>query len=139
MMASLQKSKLLALAFILVAVSFAPASQEKQASKVPSLAEARHQAARKQFDLIWQYYQQNRVESFDVYVWSRLLLNSRRSLSKNPADRVSALEEHLDHMTKLEALIRKIRRLGFGRSSDVGASEYYRIEAECWLAEAKAG
>ncbi len=40
-------------------------------------------------------------------------------------------------MQKLETLIKKIRRLGFGRSSDVGASAYFRIEAECWLAEAK--
>ena len=40
-------------------------------------------------------------------------------------------------MKKLETLIKKVRRLGFGRSSDVGASEYYRIEAEYWLAEAK--
>ena len=41
-------------------------------------------------------------------------------------------------MRKLETLIVKVRRLGFGRSSDVGASQYYRIEAECWLDEAKA-
>lgn len=34
-------------------------------------------------------------------------------------------------------MIKKIRRLGFGRTSDVGASEYFRIEAESWLAEAK--
>jgi hypothetical protein len=128
---------------LLAAVSFAPASQrqdqKKQAPNPALLAEARYQAARKQFDLIWQYYQQSRVESFDVYVWSRLLLDSRWPLSKAPADRIAALEEHLDHMVKLEALIRKIRRLGFGRSSDVGASEYYRLEAEYWLAEAKAG
>jgi hypothetical protein len=135
------------LGLLLAAISFAPAasgqgqgqSREKQPSKLELLAEARHQAARKQFDLIWQYYQQSRVESFDVYVWSRLLLDAHRSVHKTPAERINALEEHLDHMVKLEVLIRKIRRLGFGRSSDVGASEYYRLEAECWLAEAKAG
>jgi hypothetical protein len=48
-----------------------------------------------------------------------------------------ASEEHLDRMKKLEALVKKVRGLGFGRSSDVGASEYYRIEAEYWLAEAR--
>ena len=62
-----------------------------------------------------------------------------RSVSKKQADRIAACEEHLDHMKKLEALIKKIRRLGFGRSSDVGGSEYYRIEAEYWLDEARAG
>jgi hypothetical protein len=137
------QSPLLVTAILLVMVSFAPARQRQDQNKQPSkselLAEARHQAARKQFDLIWQYYQQSRVESFDVYVWSRLLLDAHRSVHNPPAERIKALEEHLDHMVKLEALIRKIRRLGFGRSSDVGASEYYRLEAECWLAEAKAG
>jgi hypothetical protein len=129
------------LGLLLVVISFAPAGQgqEKQAPKTAALAEARYRAARKQFDLIWQYYQQSRVESFDVYVWSRLVLDAHRAINKTPAGRITALEEHLDHMVKLEVLIRKIRRLGFGRSSDVGASEYYRLEAECWLAEAKAG
>ena len=36
-------------------------------------------------------------------------------------------------MKKLEALIMRVRRLGFGRSYDVGAAEYYRLEAEHWL------
>ena len=40
-------------------------------------------------------------------------------------------------MKKLEALIKKIRRLGFGFSNDVGASEYFRIEAQSWVEEAK--
>ena len=40
-------------------------------------------------------------------------------------------------MRKLEALIKKIRRYGFGLTNDVGASEYFRIEAETWLAEAR--
>ena len=79
-------------------------------------------------------YQQSRVESFDVYVWSRLVLDSRLGLSNKPADRISAYEDHLDRMRKLEMLVKKIRRLGFGRSSDVGATAYYRIEAEAWLA-----
>ena len=48
-----------------------------------------------------------------------------------------ALKDHLDRMKKLEALILKVRRLGFGRSSDVGASEYYRLEAEHWLAQTR--
>ena len=83
------------------------------------LAEARCNAARKQFDLIWQYYQQSRVDSFEVYLWSRLLLDASKGNSVKPEQRVAAFEEHLDRMRKLEALIKKVRRLGFGRSSDV--------------------
>jgi hypothetical protein len=42
-------------------------------------------------------------------------------------------------MRKLEALVKRVRRLGFGFSTDVGASEYYRLEAEDWLAKGKSG
>src|SRR4051794_5960 len=134
-----QGTPLLALGLALAALSFAPAAQEKKIADRRPLAEVRRDAARKQFELIWQFYQQNRVDTFDVYLWSRLLLDARRASSARAADRVAACAEHLDHMRKLETLVKKIRRLGFGRSNDVGASEYWRIEAECWLAEAKSG
>jgi hypothetical protein len=138
-MISARKFQLVCWSLLLVGTSSAPITQEKRAPKQPALATARYNAALKQFDLIWQYYQQSRVESFDVYVWSRLLLDSKWAISDRPADRIVAFEEHLDRMKKLEALVKKVRRLGFGRSSDVGASEYYRIEAEYWLAEAQSG
>jgi hypothetical protein len=138
-MIDVSKRQPLCLGLILVGLSFAPAVQEKKAQERPSLAVVRYQAAIKQYELVWQYYQQSRVDTFDVYLWSRLLLDSRRAVANKAADRVAACEEHLDHMKKLEALIKKIRRLGFGRSNDVGASEYFRIEAEFWLAEANAG
>jgi len=136
-MISAKKLQLLCWGLLLAGASVAPVPQGQEARKQSPLAEARYNAALKQFDLIWQYFQQSRVESFDVYVWSRLLLDARKGVSDRPVKRIAAYEEHLDRMKKLETLIKKVRRLGFGRSSDVGASEYYRIEAECWLAEAK--
>jgi hypothetical protein len=132
-----KKPQLLCWGLLLAGVSVAPVPQGQEARKPPPLAEARYNAALKQFDLTWQYYQQSRVESFDVYAWSRLLLDAKRGVSVRQADQIAAFEEHLDRMKKLETLIKKVRRLGFGRSSDVGASEYFRIEAECWVAEAK--
>ena len=136
-MISAKKLHLLCWGLLLAGASVAPVPQGQEARKQPPLAEARYNAALKQFDLTWQYYQQSRVGSFDVYVWSRLLLDARKGVSGRQADQIAAYEEHLDRMKKLETLIKKVRRLGFGRSSDVGASEYYRIEAEYWLAEAK--
>ncbi len=53
------------------------------------------------------------------------------------AERMTALEEHLTRMKKLESLIKKVRKLGFGRSYDVGSSEYYLREAEFWIARAQ--
>ena len=110
-----------------------PAAPSAEPAKAESLGKARLDAAIKQFDETWAYYQQARIDSYQVYVWSRMVLDCRRDLSPKPADRVAAIEEHLGRMKKLESLIVKVRRLGFGRSYDVGASQYYRLEAEHWL------
>jgi hypothetical protein len=136
-MISAKKRRVLWWGLLLAGASVAPVPQGQEPRKQPPLTEERYNAARKQFDLIWQYYQQSRVDSFEVYLWSRLLLDATKGVSAKPDRRIAAFEDHVDRMKKLEALIKKVRRLGFGRSSDVGASEYYRIEAECWLAEAK--
>jgi len=126
------------LALLLAGLSIAPAPP-KEPAKPASLAEARYQAALKQYELTWSYFQQARIDSYQVYVWSRLVLDSRRDLAGKPGDRITALEEHLARMKKLEELIKKVRRLGFGLSYDVGASEYYHLEAEHWLAQARIG
>ena len=102
-----------------------------------SLADARHHAAVRQYDETWAYYQQARIDSYQVYVWSRLMIDARREIGGKAADRITAIEDHLARMKALEALIKRIRKIGFGRSYDVGASEYYRLEAEFWLASEK--
>lgn len=135
-MARSNQWRLLLVGLALSGVSLAPAAPDAGPDLTP-LAQARYQAAVRQFEETWAYYQQARIDSYQVYVWSRLILDARRDLAVRPAEALTALEEHLDRMKKLESLIKKVRRLGFGRSYDVGASEYYRLEAELWLARAK--
>jgi hypothetical protein len=128
------------LGLILTGLSFAPAPASDPPpgpSKLQSLAQGRFQAAIKQYDETWAYYQQARIDSYQVYVWSKLILDCRRDMAEKPADRLAAFDDHLTRMKKLESLIKKVRRLGFGRSYDVGASEYYRLEAEFWIAREK--
>ena len=122
----------------LVALSVAPSPQDK-APKHSPLADARLKAALKQYDETWTFYQQSRTGSFPVYYWSRLVFDSQDDLASNKPERMAALEAHLDRMRKLEALVKKVRKLGFGFSIDVGASEYYRIEAERWIEKANGG
>jgi hypothetical protein len=132
-----RKRQVLVLGLILTGLSFAPAPAldvPQGPSNLKSLSEGRLQAAIKQYDETWAYYQQARIDSYQVYVWSKLILECRRDMAEKPADRLAALDEHLTRMKKLESLIKKVRRLGFGRSYDVGASEYYRLEAEYWIA-----
>ena len=135
-MPSPRRSRFVVLCLVLAGLSIAPAAPDDPPKPLP-LAEARYQAAFKQYEITWSYYQQARIDSYQVYVWSRLVLDAHRDRSEKPADRIVALEDHLARMKKLEELVHKVRRLGFGRSSDVGASEYYRLEAEHWLVQAR--
>ncbi len=131
---ALRRPVLLGLA--LTAFSLAPAPPDAPPKPSP-LAEARYKAALKQFEEVWTFYRQSRTDSFLTYYWSKIVLDSQQHLSEAPADRVAALEAHLDRMKRLQSLVLKVRKLGFGYSTDVGATAYYRLEAELWLEEAK--
>jgi hypothetical protein len=131
-----RRRTLASLTLLLAGLSVAPAQPPKVAPRPSPLAEARYQAALRQYEITWSYYQQARIDTYQVYLWSRLVLDSRREMDPAPADRVPALQDHLARMKKMEELVRKIRRLGFGRSYDVGAAEYYCLEAEHWIAMA---
>jgi hypothetical protein len=135
------RRRLLPLLLLLALVSVAPAPPASAPAPSPPpspLAVARYEAALKQYDETWVYYQQARIDSYQVYVWSCFILDARRDMANTADDRLAALQEHLDRMNRLEQLITKIRKIGFGRSYDVGASLYYRLEAESWLVAAKA-
>jgi hypothetical protein len=125
------------LGLALTAFSVAPASPQTPPKPSP-LAEARYQAAVRQFEEVWTYYRQSRTDSFLTYYWSRLVLESQQDLSDAKADRIAALEAHLGRMKRLQTLVLKVRKLGFGFSTDVGATAYYCVEAERWLEKERA-
>jgi hypothetical protein len=113
------------------------AAPPDQAAALVALLHARHRAAVKQFDETWIYYKQARTDAYPVYVWSHFVLQTQFDLSDKKPDQIAALEAHLDRMKKLEELLKKVRRLGFGQAIELGATEFYRIEAEYWLAHAR--
>ena len=127
----------LVLGLILAALAVAPAPPPPARRKPSPLAEARYKAAVRQYEEIWTYYRQSRTEAFPVYSWSLAVLSSQQELTENGAQELEALEGHLERMRKLDSLVKRVRRLGFGFSIDVGATEYYRIEAEYWVERMK--
>ena len=131
------------LGLMTLAAALAPAPQDAPpppaAPQDPaSLADIRAQAGAKAFDLTWLYYSEKRVDSEKVYRWSRRLLEAQRDAADDKPGHVAACEAHLERIEKLEAKIRRIRRIGFGDSLDVLEVDYYRKEADLWLAQAKA-
>ncbi|MGE3822449.1 MAG: hypothetical protein AB7I30_23790 [Isosphaeraceae bacterium] len=104
-----------------------------------TLSEARYEAAKRQFEELWLFYRERRTDTGGVYFWSRLMLESKHDLCPTNASWITALEEHLDRMTDLEALVRRVSRTGFTRKVDLKAVQYYHAEADYWLARAKRG
>lgn len=78
-MPSPRRRRMAALTFLFAGLSVAPAAPQQSPPAGPSpLAQARYDAAVKQFEIIWSYFQQDRTDSFQVYVWSRLVLDAPR-------------------------------------------------------------
>jgi hypothetical protein len=132
----------LQLGLLTLAAALAPAPQDPPPPPATpqdpaALADIRAKAGTKAYDLAWLYYSENRVPSEKVYRWSRWLLEAQREASVDKAGHVAACEAHLERIKKLEFKIRRIRRIGFGDSLDVVEVDYYRKEADFWLAQAK--
>jgi len=72
-----------------------------------------------------------------MYQWSRRWLDSERSIDKAKTKQVVAFEGHLSRMKVLEARCRSQVEVGMAFKYELSAVEFFRIEAEQWLAEAK--
>jgi hypothetical protein len=73
----------------------------------------------------------------EVYKWSVRLLRAQRDLSLKHEDQIVALEAHLKRMTELKKVVQNLTRDLLPRIKDDEA-EWYRLEAQIWLAKEKA-
>ena len=72
----------------------------------------------------------------EVYVWSVRWLQAQRDLSAKPEDRIAALEAHLKRMMELKKQVEMLSR-DLMPLPRVDEAEWYRLEAQLWLAKAK--
>jgi hypothetical protein len=74
----------------------------------------------------------------DIWVWSERVLSAELDLSDGPAERIAALEAHLQRARRLEGLARD----GFAQRifsfAELLEAEYNRLDAEARLAAEKA-
>jgi len=73
-----------------------------------------------------------------VYRWSRRWLEAGRALSMAKDKRVAAHTAHLERMRSLQATQEHLIKVAMAAPGDLPAVKFYRIEAEKWLADAKA-
>jgi hypothetical protein len=72
----------------------------------------------------------------EVYAWSIRWLQAQRELSPKHEDQVAALEAHLQRVTKLQEKVKLLVR-DLMPPSKADEAEWYRLEAQLWLARAK--
>jgi len=73
-----------------------------------------------------------------LYRWSVRWMEAQSDLNDKKEDRVRAAEEHLVRMKDLEGTVTELVKNGLIRGYEPAAAEFYRLEAEKWLAERKA-
>jgi multidrug efflux pump subunit AcrA (membrane-fusion protein) len=123
-----------------------PAPESKTAGETTTLLKARATAAEKAYrGEVAGLTQTRRVGNTlfpvtrspeDVYVWSVRWLNAQRELSPKHEDQVAALQDHLKRMTALKTTVKQLSRDLLPHFKEDEA-EWYRLEAELWLAKAK--
>jgi hypothetical protein len=107
-----------------------------------SNAKARAEAARKVYETLLERYRRDggfQLDPEKLYLWSRRWMEAEREVGTERAERVATVEKHLERMKKWEQMVEAARRQGLTfTEGDVAAAQFYRLEAEAWLAQEKA-
>jgi hypothetical protein len=106
-------------------------------------AKARRDAARKVYEATWQHHLQAPEDvpfNLDFYHdWSIRWMQAERDLSRTKAEDIAALEEHLKRMQGWKDLCEKqAQDRGAAPKYWVSWAEFFQLEAEDWVAAAKA-
>jgi hypothetical protein len=130
---------------VLILVLAAPAALLSPAQgsqgEAAANAKARLEAARKVYEGSLRRYKTGPPEPLNVekfYWWSRRWLEAQQELATKKEDRVAAAEAHLTRMRSLEKTLRAMHKDGAALDIEVVGAEFYRLEAERWVAQAKA-
>jgi hypothetical protein len=123
-----------------------PARDAKTADSIADIHKARVTLAQKGYDTaVERINHTKRMDNVlvydgkpeDVYTWSVRLLQAQREMSRERTDHLAALEAHLKRMTKLQEAVKMLTRDLLPPSTNLDP-EWYRLEAELWLAQMKA-
>ena len=79
----------------------------------------------------------NPGERDPISIWSRRRMEARLDLSATKADRVAAVQEHLDEMKAVEQLLDRLQEAGQVDPLSRMDAEYRRLEAESLLEKEK--
>ncbi len=85
-------------------------------------------------------YDAGALQLSDVYAASKSWKDSAYELAKTKAERVAALQQHFDRMAKWHARIHALALADAkgGEANNDAATQFWQIQAECWLLEERA-
>ena len=129
--------KFLAFVSLVSASTIALAAPAPLAAKVPAdLLKAKLEAAKKAYETAFPADEKLGVDAEGAYQWSCRWLETEREESDKKDDRIAAAQAHLDRM---RALKKRAQEVAARASAVVNLPgiDYYCIEAEIWLAQAK--
>jgi hypothetical protein len=119
---------------VLPCLSFAPAATDDRPD-LKALAQVRYQSAREVFDETWLMYKRKIQPEGAVYMFSQRLLLSQLDCAETIAERVAAYQAHLERMKKMQAMVLKLRDLGFSKKFEIKELDYFVQEARYWHAK----
>jgi hypothetical protein len=110
----------------------------KTGDALKDLAKARVQAAEEAY----RSYLAEGQEQFHMrmelrYLWSKRILDAQLDLETQKNARIAAFRGHFERMAELEKTARKRAEVRRATKAQVAATDYYRKEAEYWLAKAQ--
>jgi hypothetical protein len=114
-------------------LSLAPADTDDQPD-LKTLAQVRYQSARELFDETWVMYKRKIQTEGAVYMFSHRLMLSQLECAETITERIEAYRGHLDRMKKMQAIVIKLRDLGFSKKFEVKQVDYFVNEAKYWHA-----
>ncbi len=105
---------------------------------IKALIEARVETAREVFKQEIERYEHTlTIFPDDTSVWSRRWMEEQLRLSPKPAEKLAAIQAHLERVKRPERIADQYAKIGQGRVSDALKAKYFRLEADQLLAEAQ--
>jgi hypothetical protein len=120
-----------AIGFVLGAAIFIPQAFPDSRTGTAQLAQKRTETAGKVYAQVELRYKSGQAPLDSVYLWS-----ARWHAAERGGGAAVAAAAHLKRMQALEGAVKSQVQSGMASSADALAAEYYRAEAELWVAEA---
>lgn len=110
----------------------------KETEKLLKLRKAKLESAQRTYNIVSKNFNEGPVRGVELpYRWSCRLLEAERQRKDQKTDQIAAFERHVERMKNVERVARDLYRARVNTINEVTAAEYYRMEAEIWLLQAR--